>query len=89
MKRRRETPIGEIIAAVQRETRFSADAILDMDDDQLLFWYSGGKIATAKQEAKPPGAVEIKLEKGKSFAEQIEAIKQAAREREAANGQDR
>jgi hypothetical protein len=89
VRRRRELPLGEIIAAVQRETRFSADQIMDMDDDQLLFWYSGGKLS-ARPENKNDGMMSVTLKEGKSFAEQIEAIKQAAAEREGVtSGQDR
>jgi len=84
-------PLGEIIATVQRETRFSADQIMDMDDDQLLFWYTSGKsTAVNKPEAKTDGTISITLKEGKSFAEQIEAIKQAARERKGVtSGKDR
>jgi hypothetical protein len=68
---------------VQRETRFTIDAILDMDDDQLLFWYSGGKSAAAE---KPKGAaVSVKLDPKKTWAENMAEIARRKAEWEAAN----
>ena len=75
-----------IIAAVQRETRFTIDAILDMDDDQLLFWYTGGK-STAR--ATRAAAVELKIDAAKSWAENMAEFAQRKAEWEAANGGDR
>jgi succinate dehydrogenase flavin-adding protein (antitoxin of CptAB toxin-antitoxin module) len=67
---------------VQRETRFTADQILEMDDDQLLFWYSGGKTAV-KQDAA--AAVSVKLDARKSWAENMAEIARRKAEWEAAN----
>lgn len=71
-----------IIATVQRETRFTIDAILDMDDDQLLFWYSGGKSVTQKPKA---AAVEMKIDGKKSWAENMAEFARRKEEWEAAN----
>lgn len=68
---------------MQRETRFTADQILEMDDDQLLFWYSGGKTAAAKQDAA--AAVSVKLDARKSWAENMAEIARRKAEWEAAN----
>jgi hypothetical protein len=68
---------------VQRETRFTIDAILEMDDDQLLFWYSGGKSAA---DGKPRGAaVSVKLDPKKSWADNLAEIARRKAEWEAAN----
>lgn len=55
-----------------------------MDDDQLLFWYSGGKTAEKKRHA-----VEMKMDPKKSFAENMADFMRLKEEWEAANGQDR
>lgn len=55
-----------------------------MDDDQLLFWYSGGKTAAAKQDAA--AAVSVKLDARKSWAENMAEIARRKAEWEAANG---
>lgn len=69
---------------MQRETRFTADQIGDMDDDQLLFWYSGGKTVAQKRHA-----VEMKMDPGKSFAENMAEFLRRKEEWEASNGKDR
>lgn len=58
-----------------------------MDDDQLLFWYSGGKSAA---NAKPKTAtISVKLDGRKSWAENMAEIARRKAEYEANHGQDR
>lgn len=68
---------------MQRETGFTLDQIGDMDDDQILFWYSGGKTATPKRHA-----VEMKMDPGKSFAENMAEFMRRKEEWEASNGKN-
>lgn len=72
---------------MQRETRFSLDAILDMDDDQILFWYSGGKSVAGQKAAG--AAVSVKLDGRKSWAENMAEFARRKAEWEAAHGKDR
>lgn len=69
---------------MQRETRFTAEQIGDMDDDQLLFWYSGGKTAEKRRHA-----VEMKMDPNKSFAENMAEFQRRKEEWETSNGKDR
>lgn len=59
-----------------------------MDDDQLLFWYSGGKSVAGQKAAG--AAVSVKLDPKKSWAENMAEIARRKAEWEAANnGQNR
>lgn len=69
---------------MQRETGFTPEQIGDMDDDQILFWYSGGKTTAAKRHA-----VEMKMDPGKSFAENMAEFQRRKEEWEASNGENR
>lgn len=60
------------------------DQIGDMDDDQLLFWYSGGKTAEKKRHA-----VEMRMDPKKSFAENMDEFLRMKEEWEASNGKNR
>lgn len=68
---------------MQRQTRFTLEQIGDMDDDQLLFWYSGGKSTAAKKQSN---AVSVKLDAKKTWAENLAEIQRRKQEWEAANG---
>ena len=71
---------------MQRQTRFTLEQIGEMDDDQLLFWYSGGKSTAAKQAAN---AVSVKLDPKKTWAENLAEIQRQKAEWEAKHGKDR
>jgi hypothetical protein len=68
---------------VQRQTRFTLEQIGDMDDDQLLFWYSGGKSTATKQANRT--ALSVKLDPKKTWAENLAEIQRRKQEWEAAN----
>lgn len=70
---------------MQRETRFTTEQILDMDDDQLLFWYSGGKSAAP---ARKRAAVSMKLDGRKTWAENMAEIERRRAEWEVKHGKD-
>lgn len=55
-----------------------------MDDDQLLFWFSGGKTAEKKRHA-----VEMKMDPAKTWAENMAEFQRLKEEWEASNGKDR
>jgi hypothetical protein len=61
---------------------------MDMDDDQLLFWYSGGKSVI---EGKPQGAaVSVNLDRNKTWAENMAEVARRQAEWEASqNGKNR
>ena len=71
---------------MQRQTRFTLEQIGEMDDDQLLFWYSGGKSAADKPATN---AVSVKLDPKKTWAENLAEIQRQKAEWEAKNGKDR
>ena len=71
---------------MQRQTRFTLDQIGEMDDDQLLFWYSGGKSTAGKPATN---AVSVKLDPKKTWAENLAEIQRQKAEWEAKNGEDR
>lgn len=71
---------------MQRQTRFTLEQIGDMDDDQLLFWYSGGKSTAAKT---PTNAISVKLDPKKSWADNMAEFARRKAEWEAANGKNR
>lgn len=69
---------------MQRETGFTLEQIGDMDDDQILFWYTGGKTATPKRHA-----VEMKMDPAKTWAENMAEFERMKKEWEASNGENR
>jgi len=71
---------------VQRQTRFTLEQIGEMDDDQLLFWYSGGKSAADKPATN---AVSVKLDPKKTWAENLAEIQRQKAEWEAKYGKNR
>ena len=71
---------------MQRQTRFTLEQIGDMDDAQLLFWYSGGKSTAAKP---PTNAISVKLDPKKSWADNMAEFARRKAEWEAANGKNR
>lgn len=69
---------------MQERTGFTADQIGEMNDEQLLFWYSGGKSAKPKRHA-----VEMSMDPKKSFAENMAEFQRRIAEWEAENGKNR
>lgn len=72
---------------VQRATRWSLEQLAELDDDQILFWWTGGKSVEVQQ---PRHAVEMKIDKRLTWAENMakfEALKKEHLER--TRGQDR
>jgi hypothetical protein len=75
-----------LIVAVQRSTRFTAEQIGDMDDDQLLFWATGGKSCRVQEKTEQAG---IAWNKSLTVAENLARFKAANEKWKAERGKDR
>lgn len=73
---------------MQRATRWSLEQLAELDDDQILFWWTGGKSVELQQ--PKPEALRMTFDKRLSWAENVakfEAMKKEYLERQ--SGQDR
>jgi len=59
--------------AVQKATRFTPEQIGEMNDDQLLFWYTGGRTARKAKPGAKPNAVAY--DKSLTLAENMQRFK--------------